>query len=326
MKTIVISGACSNIGKTTLAKELCNILPKAEYIKIGTGREKEQCSDILYPFGSGYDHIRGNHPEAHFLIIESNHILNQLEPDLCIYLDGQPEKSSAFLARQKADLLRGFRTSEDKIRPLAQRLDITLSKMKEICFLAGANPVPTSAIILAGGDSSRMGRNKVFLTVKGKTLIKHLYDILIKFFDEVIISVAEKKEPVIPHAPLVSDVIPGKGPLMGIYSGICASSNFVNFVIACDIPSVNFSLLRKLLSYSLRYDIIIPSFAPGKYEPLFAIYTKKVIDSAKGLLDNDKRRVSGLFTLCKTKILETSDSNWYTNLNTPEDYENFVRE
>ena len=326
MKTIVISGACSNIGKTGLAKELCHILPRAEFIKLGTGRKKENSLDTLYPFGCSLEQIHINHSKAHFLIIESNQILTELDPDLCIYLDGQPEKQSAFLAKKKADLFRGTRVSEDKIRHLARRLDITPDKMKEICFLAGANPVPISAVILAGGESSRMGRDKVLLSVKGKTLIRHLYDILIKLFDEVIISVAEETEPVIPNVPIVPDVVPDKGPLMGIYSGICASSYFVNFVIACDIPTIKISLLRKLLSYSLGYDVIVPSFEPGRYEPLFAIYTKEVIVSAKALLDNDKRRVDGLFSLCKTKILQISDSNWYTNLNTPEDYENFMRE
>jgi molybdopterin-guanine dinucleotide biosynthesis protein A len=325
MKTIVVSGACSNIGKTTLAKELSKILPRAEFIKIGTGRKKEHGPDTLYPFGSYFERLKDNHSTAHFLIIESNTILTELKPDLCIYLDGQPEKPSALLAKQRADLRRGFTVPRHKIGSLAQRLDIPVDTMKEICFLAGVNPVPITAVILTGGESSRMGRDKVYLTINGKILIEHLYEKLIQFFDEVIISVAKKTEPVIPNALMATDFIQGKGPLMGIYSGICASSNLVNFVIACDIPRIEFSLLRKLLSCSLQYDIVVPSFEPGKYEPLFAVYTKEVIASAKALLEKDKRRVSNLFSVCKTKIIKASDSTWYANLNTPEDYKNFMR-
>ncbi len=325
MKTIVVSGACSNIGKTTLAKELSKILPQAEFVKIGTGKKKENSPDTLYPFGSYFERLKDNHSKAHFLIIESNTILTELEPDLCIYLDGQPEKPSAILAKKRADLRRGFTVSQHKINSLAQRLDIPVDKMKEICFLAGVNPVPVTALILTGGESSRMGRDKVCLTINGKKLIEHLYDILIKFFDEVIISVAKKSGPVIPNALMARDLVSGKGPLMGIYSALCASSNLVNFVIACDIPRIEFSILRKLLSCSLQYDIVVPSFEPGKYEPLFAVYNKEVIASAKALLANDKRRVSDLFSLCKTKIIKASDSNWYANLNTPEDYKNFMR-
>jgi len=325
MKIIVVSGACSNIGKTTLAKELSNILPQAEFVKIGTGKKKENSPDTLYPFGSCFEHLKSNHSKARFLIIESNTILTELKPDLCIYLDGQPEKPSALLAKQRADILRGLSVSEEKIRSLARKLDAPVDTMKEICFLAGANPVPISAVILAGGESTRMGRDKVHLTINGKILLEHLYDELIQFFDEVIISVAKKTEPLIPNTLMAPDLIPGKGPLMGIYSGIRASSNLVNFVIACDIPRIQFSLLRKLLSCSLQYDIVVPSFEPGKYEPLFAVYTKDVIASAKALLEKDKRRVSNLFSVCKTKIIKASDSNWYVNLNTPEDYKNFMK-
>jgi molybdopterin-guanine dinucleotide biosynthesis protein A len=122
----------------------------------------------------------------------------------------------------------------------------------------------------------------------------------------------------------VVDIIPGKGPLMGIYSGICASSSFVNFVIACDIPVINIPLLKELLSHSFLYDIVVPSFGQGTYEPLFAVYTKRIITPAKTLLDNDQRRVASLFSLCKTKIMETADKEWYTNLNTPQDYAYFI--
>ncbi|MBN1225545.1 MAG: NTP transferase domain-containing protein [Deltaproteobacteria bacterium] len=325
MKTIVVSGACSNIGKTTLARELSKILPQAEFVKIGTGKKKESNPDTLYPFSSYFKHLKENHSKAHFLIIESNTILTELKSDLCIYLDGQTEKPSALLAKQRADLIRGSVVSQHEIRSLAQRLDISVEKMKEICFLAGVNPVPVTALILTGGESSRMGKDKGHLTINGKILIVHLYELLAQFFDEVIISVAKKTGPVIPNALITPDLIPGKGPLMGIYSGISASSNKVNFVIACDIPRVEFSLLRKLLSCSLQYDIVVPSFESGKYEPLFAVYTKKVLTSAKALLDNDRRRVSDLFSLCKTKIVKASNTEWYANLNTPEDYHNFMR-
>jgi len=348
VKTIVIAGAHSNIGKTTLARAIRDILSGAVFVKIGTGVKKEGCADILYPSGTVLRDIKADHAGAGFLIIESNRILSELDPDLCIFLGGQDEKPSAALARQKADLIRGCRAHEEKVSALSQKLEITLDKMQEICFLAGANPEPVSAIIMAGGASSRMGKDKASLTIEGKPMIWHIYDTLIKFFDEIIISTSKPGYPLIMDArtgdPLIMDarmdvrtdartvvdLKPGHGPLMGIYSSLRASSSRVNFIIACDIPTINLPLMRRLLSCSLQYDIVVPSFNPEKYEPLFAVYTKKAATAAGTLLDNGQRRITGLLPLCKTKILEipagTGKGNWYANLNTPEDYHCFIKE
>ncbi|MEW5801604.1 MAG: molybdenum cofactor guanylyltransferase [bacterium] len=327
MKTIVIAGAHSNVGKTTLAKTVRDALPgAAAFVKIGTGEKKEGSADILYPFGTSFRDIKVNHSGVDFLIIESNHVLAELDPDLCIFLGAQDEKPSAALARQKADLTRGCKASLEKVSALSRKLAITLDKMKEICFLAGANPEPVSAVIMAGGASSRMDRNKALLpNASGKTMVRHLYDTLVQWFDEVIISVSKREDPLISDARTVIDLKPAHGPLMGIYSSLYASANRVNFIIACDIPAVNLPLVRRLLSCSLQYDIVVPSFTKGYYEPLFAVYTKEILTAAKALLDNGQRKVAGLFPFCKTKVLEVSDCTWYANLNTPKDYYSFIK-
>jgi len=328
VKVIVISGSSSNVGKTTLAKAICETLPGAVFVKIGTGARKETSSDILYPFGTSFRDIEADHSGASFLIIESNHILTELDPDLCIFLGGSPgqdEKPSAALARQKADIVRGQKVSGEKAAALGRRLDLSLDKIQELCFLAGANPEPVSAIIMAGGSSSRMGRNKALLSMAGKTMIRHIYDTLRPLFDEVIVSVSKKEHTsLIPEANTVIDLKPGQGPLMGIYSSLKASSSRVNFIIACDIPTVNLPLLRRLLSCSWQYDIAVPSFKPGEYEPLFAVYTKRVAEAAKSLLDQDRRRICELFSICNTKVVEIANYLWYANLNTPSDYQNFI--
>ncbi|MEW6378900.1 MAG: molybdenum cofactor guanylyltransferase [bacterium] len=341
MKTIVISGACSNIGKTTLAKAVCDALPGAVFVKIGTGVKKEDSLDILYPFGTPFRDVEADHRGADFLVIESNHILAEIDPDLCIFLDGQRvtpisqrdlpmhEKPSAALARQKADIVRGQKVTGEQAAAFSRRLEVPLDKMHELCFLAGANPEPVSAIIMAGGASSRMGKNKALLSIAGKSMIRHIYDTLQPLFDEIIISVSKKGEPLIPDANNVVTVIdlkPGQGPLMGIYSGLSASSSRVNFVIACDIPTIDLPLMRKLLSCSCRYDIAVPSFKPQEFEPLFAVYTREVTRTAKTLLDRNQRRIGELFPLGKTKVVEIADCRWYANLNTPHDYQCFINE
>ena len=321
----MISGAHSNIGKTTLAKSLCEILPGAKFIKIGTGKKKEHCQDILYPYDISFEQIKKHYLDTDYLIIESNRVLIELTPDLCVYLGGDSEKQTAAMAKRKADIIQGAIIEENKILSLSGKLKVSIDVMKQICFLAGAKIQPLSAIILAGGGSSRMGKNKAFLSLNGEYMIVRLYETLNKFFDQIIISVGSKNSIKIPQCITVKDLESGKGPLMGIYSAVSASENFVNFVIACDIPNINFSLIKKLLSFSCQYNIILPSFSPGFYEPLFAVYTKEILKPARTLLNTSNRRVSDLFPLCKTKILTIQDSSWYLNINTPKDYEDYIK-
>lgn len=325
MKTIVVAGACSNVGKTTLAESLGQLLPGAEVVKIGSGERKDQSEQILYPLGTSFQQIKARHGQARYLIIESNQILCQHRPDLCIYLDGQPEKPSAELAKQMADLKRGQGVTNERIKNLTSRLEVDLEVMREICLLAGTYPSPVSAVILAGGDSSRMKRDKALLSFRGKSLVQHNYEILSQFCDEVFISTGQQTSTLVPGVHQVTDLLPGKGPLMGIYSGVMGASHDPCFVIACDIPLLDISLFKQLLSYSFSYDIVVPSFSPGTYEPLFAWYSKRTIETARFLLSGEKRRVAEIFSLCQTKVFEVEKPGWYINLNTPEDYEYLLK-
>jgi len=88
MKTIVISGARSNVGKTTAAKKIVRLLPGSRYIKIGHGKEKPGQEGEFFHTGITFSDIISKHGDASFLIIESNAILNEITPDLLIYLTG----------------------------------------------------------------------------------------------------------------------------------------------------------------------------------------------------------------------------------------------
>ena len=77
MKVIVVSGARSNVGKTQLARALCELLPGAVRIKIGHHVSKPGGDDNLYQMGTSFSTIESEHRNAHFLIIESNRILKR---------------------------------------------------------------------------------------------------------------------------------------------------------------------------------------------------------------------------------------------------------
>lgn len=125
MKTIVIAGSHSNTGKTTLGLAIKKIFPEAVLVKIGTGAEKQDSGIPLYQPSTPYATIADEHDKADYLIIESNSIINEITPDLLIFLPGEKkDKPSAAKARQNADLIHGVRVPCAAAKQLSQRLGI----------------------------------------------------------------------------------------------------------------------------------------------------------------------------------------------------------
>jgi hypothetical protein len=140
MKVIVISGASSKVGKTTVATNLHRVLEGSEVVKIGHGKRKAGIKNHFYESGTPFQIIQENHCEATWLIVESNSILREIQPDLVIYLEGENPKPSAGYARRRADIVSGREISDDDIRKLAARLGITTDLMRTIIQLARGTP------------------------------------------------------------------------------------------------------------------------------------------------------------------------------------------
>jgi molybdopterin-guanine dinucleotide biosynthesis protein A len=183
-----------------------------------------------------------------------------------------------------------------------------------------------SAIVLAGGMSTRMKQQKALLPVSpGVTLIQKVAQNIDPYFDEIIISSNLKEEIGFLPYKVVKDEEKGQGPLMGILSGLKASENEVNFVIACDIPEIHLPFLKKMILHTKENDIVVPISDVDKYEPLFAFYKKSLIPKIEELLKKKIRKVIELFSICRTSYIPLSRNGWYYNLNTIENYEEYIR-
>ncbi len=181
-----------------------------------------------------------------------------------------------------------------------------------------------TAIILAGGKSTRMKRDKAFLEINGEKLIDLVYEQLEPHFDEILISVSKKNAGLFSDYTIVIDEQEGEGPLRGILSGLKAASNETVFFIATDIPNIDLSLLKEIISFSKEFDIVVPKTSSGQYEPLFAVYNKSVISRINTLLSSGIRKIIDLYPLCKTKFLILQKEDNLLNINTPEDYKHFL--
>jgi hypothetical protein len=138
MKVVVVSGAHSNVGKTQLARALRDLLPGAVRIKIGHHARKPGGDGYYYHIGTSFSAIAAEHGNAHFLVIESNRILEEITPECAIYLPAENPKPSAEIAVKKADIVRGEPVPASKISVLAKRLECDETVIRKIIELSGA--------------------------------------------------------------------------------------------------------------------------------------------------------------------------------------------
>ena len=135
------------------------------------------------------------------------------------------------------------------------------------------NKLNASAIILAGGQSSRMHRNKAFLRLDGIPLVERTLDLLNDIFAEVLISSNEPELYRTYDVPVVRDQVTGHGPIAGLQAGLTAARYEACFFAACDMPFLDPALIRHLAQWREDFDVLVPQDRSGLH-PLHAFYKK----------------------------------------------------
>lgn len=187
------------------------------------------------------------------------------------------------------------------------------------------NGNPLTLMVLAGGSSRRMKRDKALLPVDGTTLIEYIIDQVKDRFAEILISVSNPdKYDFLPYK-IVVDEQPGLGPMMGIQSTLQVSNSEKNFIIGCDIPKVDLSFVEDMVKRTEDFEIVVPVSEGKRLEPLFAIYSKTVQGEMKRLLDSGTTSLLPLFEVCQTHYMTIEKSAWFKNLNTMQDYQTFLK-
>lgn len=144
-----------------------------------------------------------------------------------------------------------------------------------------------TTIILAGGQSSRMGANKALIEYLGKPLIQYSIDLALFFNNNLIIS-SNNQELVHLGFPVVNDVFAIKAPLAGIHAGLKSSRSDWNLILTCDMPNVTTALIEKLLSNlddNLR--MVVPQHN-NFIEPLCGFYHRDLIPLMERNIDAGK--------------------------------------
>jgi molybdopterin-guanine dinucleotide biosynthesis protein A len=213
-----------------------------------------------------------------------------------------------------------------------------------------------SAVVLAGGQSRRMGRDKALIEFEGAPLIARVFERVKPLCTEVIIVANDAAEYARFGLPVVGDVYPGKGSLGGIFSGLQAAREQFALVVASDMPFLNAALLSHLISLAPHFDVVIPRAQDpsGKtprslrgdkpagerrvygadrpiakesnLHPMHAVYSKSCLPAIEArLLQNDLRAV-GFLDSVRVRVVESDEVDRFDlqhlsffNANTPED-------
>lgn len=187
-----------------------------------------------------------------------------------------------------------------------------------------------TGIILAGGSSTRIGKNKAFLQLGSRSVIEHTISRILEVVDDLLLvanDVEEYKDLGVEPMKLVQDAIPYRGPLGGILSGLEISTTSINLIVACDMPFLNPLLLNFLLGQIHGCDIVVPMTEAGP-EPLHAVYTKSCLPTIREAMGQGETRIISLFDQVKVRYVGKETLQFYDpenlslfNINTLEDLE-----
>ena len=190
-----------------------------------------------------------------------------------------------------------------------------------------------TAVILAGGKSSRMGLDKQFLRINEVRIMEKLIRELSKEFEDIIIVTNKPEEYKKDGVRIISDEIKEFGPLSGIHVGIKQSKSRYVYFIACDMPNVNLDYIhymKKVLTNSKANACIAKR--EGRLEPFNAFYSVDILPEVEELITLNRRSIAGLIDsiepiFIEENVLKKYDYSFdmFTNLNSKEDLEIYNR-
>lgn len=187
------------------------------------------------------------------------------------------------------------------------------------------------AAVLAGGEGKRLGMDKATLQIGACSLLDHIVASLRDIFPLILLVVQKQGSSLVAmeddDVKVVSDVIRGKGPLVGIYTALCNSPSPYVFVMACDMPYPSRELIHFMLAAAPGRDAVVPR--RGEYiEPLFAVYRKDIADRIKARVEDGRLKIHELIKELDVRYLEEAEIaardpefRSFFNINTPEDLE-----
>ena len=179
--------------------------------------------------------------------------------------------------------------------------------------------------ILVGGKSRRMGFNKAFIEINGKSIIEGAIETLRTLFPHLII--VASSDNILEYERLnvrtVADIYAGAGSLGGIYTALFHSPSPYCFVTACDMPLLDSAVIQRMVAEAKGHDAVIPTIN-GRFHPLHAIYSRRCMAQMEEMIEGGDLTIGNLYKRINVKGLgedffhDSHDLPFLTNLNTTE--------
>lgn len=170
-----------------------------------------------------------------------------------------------------------------------------------------------------------MGENKAFLEIEGIPIITRIYHLFKKLFQEVIIVTNEGEFFKNFDSKIYHDLMPDKGALGGLYTGIFFSSFQYSFCVACDMPFIKKSLVEYLVKNIQNNDVVVPRTQDG-LQPLHAIYSKNCLQPIEKIIEEGKYKIIDMYKMVRVRVVEEHEflcldpfRDSFININTPEE-------
>ena len=200
---------------------------------------------------------------------------------------------------------------------------------------SGHNKGNLGVIILAGGKSSRMQSNKVFLKIKGEPLVKHVVRVTSRISNHIILAIGkhDKEEnyaSILPKSvKIIHDKTEKKAALYGMITGLETIETDYAVILAVDTPFININVIKQLQIEAQGFDVAIPVWPNGNIEPLYAVYNvattiwafKKAVEEGENRIKDviNKLKHINYVSVENFKDLD-ANLNCFFNINTPKDF------
>lgn len=186
-----------------------------------------------------------------------------------------------------------------------------------------------SGIVLAGGASQRMGHNKAFLELDGRSLIEIVIGRMVQVCAEVLIVAGDVQPYTGLGVPVVTDRFPGVGVLGGLHAGLEAAAHELTLAVGCDMPFLNPDLLRDFAGWAKGFDAVVLRHGDKDHvEPLHGAYRRTCLPAIETAIHANRRRIVSFFPQVRVRYVTSEDIipldpdlRSFRNINTPQEWE-----
>jgi molybdopterin-guanine dinucleotide biosynthesis protein A len=189
--------------------------------------------------------------------------------------------------------------------------------------------IDVTGVLLAGGNSRRMGEDKRYLVVGEQTLLERGLAVLRSIFQEVLVVIAQDSLPLNVDARVVRDLEPDCGSLGGLYTGLTQATTPYIFVVACDMPFLDPAVITQFTSRRASADIVMAKLA-ARLHPMHALYSKGCLPVLEQMIRARQLKIQEMVSHASLHVRYVTDADLLTidpsgrsfqNVNTPADLE-----